>query len=267
MKMSTLKSILFTLLLFSTMALTGQSETVYYVSDFMSVAPGMHDDYRDCERAWKKIHQYKKDQGAIDGWALERITSPGGSDSPYNYVARQRFKSVEQLAAYQDNPYMPENWESLLTDEEIALVKRTSELRTWVKSEVWSTEERILADDADNSKIAVINYFSLPKGKTRADHLKMERDIWMPFHKKRIEAGNMKGWLLLKRELPIGRDYGAQIVTVDVYTDMAQFWEPFDIEAFEKLHPGKSMDDLWKMTMDAGVRSRAEIRRSLDSTN
>lgn len=232
----------------------------------MKVSSEMSGEYRDCERAWKKIHQFKKEQGAIEGWALERIVSPAGSSNDYNYVTRKRFKDVNQLAAYQDNPYMPENWKSLLTEKEIELVNRTNKIRTWVKSEVWSTEERILSEDVDDSQIVVVNHFSIPANKMRSDHMKMERDLWMPVHKKRIKDGSMMGWLLLQRELPIGTDHGASVATVDVYKDMAQFWQPFDEDEFLEVHPGKSMDEIWKETLAAGTRSSAEIRRAIDST-
>lgn len=243
-----------------------QTATVYYSMDYMKVAPSNVTDYLACEKAWKKIHAFKKQAGIIEGWALERVMSPTGTSTEYNFVTRQRYKDRNQLAAAQSKPFMPENWKSLLTADEIALVNRTAELRSYVKNEVWSAEERVLAPDVKEAKISVVNYFTMPSGVSRADHLKMERALWKPFHKSNMEQGKSKGWVLLNRELPMGSDYAYDLITVDLYTDMGQFWAPFDEGTFEKIHPGKSMNDIMKKSRSLGKRGSAEVRRSLDST-
>ncbi len=241
-----------------------EESTNFYSMDYMMVEPGMHDDYRACEKAWKKIHAQNKENGRIESWTLMQIVSPRGSSMPYNYVTRVRFKDRHQMAAYQDNPIMPDNWKSLLTADEIALVDRTSELRTYVKNEILSLEERILADDISDVNIAVVNFFKMPKGVTRADHLKMERDLWMPFHKHGVEKGNIKGWVMMTRALPIGTDYSYDVMTVDLFKDMGHFWEPFDEAGFTQIHAGKSMDDIMEETAAAGSRGKTEIRRRID---
>lgn len=243
------------------------STTRYYVMDYMKVESDNVEAYLACEKAWKKIHLHKVESGAIQGWGLERIVSPLGSTTEYNFVTRQIFKDRNQLAEYQSNRYFPENWESLLTPKEIELVNKTDKLRTHVKSEIWSAEEREMDEDMSNADYAVINYFKIPKDGSRADHLSMERELWMPFHQMKIQEGKMKAWILLNRELPMGSDYDYDVVTVDVYKDLHQFWAPFDEAGFTKLHAGKSMEDLWAKTVEAGTRRSAEIRKSLDSTS
>ncbi len=253
------------LLCISTSILSAQEEpTIYYSMDYMMVMPDMHEDYIACEQAWKKIHAHNKSAGKIESWALMRIFSPSGSSTDYNYVTRTRFKDRHQLAAYQDNPIMPENWESLLTDDEVALVNRTSALRTYVKSELLSSQERILADDISDVGVAVLNFFKMPKGVRRTEHMKMERDLWMPFHKQSVARGKIKGWVMLQRELPMGSDYDYDVVTVDLFKNMEQFWEPFDTDALTKLNPGMSMDDIMKKTIATGNRGRVEIRKRVD---
>lgn len=254
-------------LCFNFAAAQDDQPTIYYSMDYMQVEPGNHKDYLACEKAWKKIHQHQKDAGIIEGWAIEMVLSPGGTDADYNYITRQRFKGEKQLSAYLAQPYMPDNWESLLTADEVALVKRTSELRTWVKNEVWSSVERVLADDIEDAKVVVFNYFGIPEGKRRSEHFKMERDIWMPIHTARVKDGQMKGWVMLNRELPMGSMYDYGVATVDIFKDMDQFWAPFPEDYFEKIHAGKDMDDLWEQTLAVSNRLSAELRLALDSTN
>ena len=256
------------LCLFSFLA-TAQDDTPtsYYAMDYMLVAPGNHADYNACEKAWKKIHEHQKKAGVIESWAIERVVSPGGADADYNYVTRQKFSGEKQLATYMGQPYMPDEWKSLLTAEEVALVNRTRELRTWVKSEVWSNVDRVMSENMDDAKVVVFNYFDIPDGKTRADHFKMERDIWMPVHSARVKDGKMKGWVMLNRELPMGSMYDYGVATVDIYKDMDQFFAPFFEEYFESVHKGKDMEDLWKQTQAVSNRLSAELRVALDSTS
>lgn len=266
--MSILKNSLLTVIvcLIASNVFGQDSATIYYSMDYMKVEPGNTSEYLACEKAWKKIHSLKKEEGAIESWALERVMSPSGSSTAYNFVTRQRFKDRDQLAAYQTGPYFPENWKTLLTEKEIELINRTSELRTYVKGEVWSAEERVLAKDLSDANISVVNYFKIPEGKYRSDHLKMERELWMPFHKQNVEQEKMKAWVLLNRELPMGSDYGYSIITVDVYKDMHQFWEPFDSDGLAKMHPGKSLEEIMNETSEVSIRGSSEIRKAIDST-
>lgn len=246
-------------------AIEAQTTTQYYSIDYMKVAPENQEDYMACEMAWKKIHAEKMRLGLIEGWALERVISPSGTSQEYNYITRQRFKNTDQLAAYQSNPYFPTKWESLLTAEEIELIGRTGELRSLVKGEVWSSADLVLASDISKENFTVFNYFKMPEGMRRADHMEMELSLWKPYHQSQVDQGNRLGWVLLNRELPMGGSYDYDLATVDIFENLEQFWAPFDEDEFERLHPGKTWEDIWNATASKGKRGRAEIRRSLDS--
>ena len=239
--------------------------TTYSLLSYMKVAPGMHQEYLNLEKAWKKIHQAQVKAGKMRAWVLDRVEFAGAS-SEYNYITRQSFQGEAQLAAHMEASGMPDGWKSLLTPEEIALVERTSEIRTWVKSEVWATSERVLADDYKNAKVHVFNFFDFPEGKTRADHVKVEKDIWMPVHKARVNAGTLKGWVLLQMELPYGAAMPYHDATVDIFENMEQMLAPFADDSFSKIHPGKNIDDLMKQTRAASTLLRAEVRVQLDRT-
>lgn len=241
-------------------------EGTYYSFDYMKVEPQNIQDYLKLEKAWKKIHLKKVEEGLIEGWGLARVMSPAGANEAYNFVTRIKFTNKAQLVKSQSMKYMPENWKTLLTPDEIKLVQRTSELRTWVKNEVWSVEERIIADNISESEYLVFNYFDMPKGVRRSTHFNVERNLWKPFHQANIDNGNLLGWLLFNRELPMGSDYDYDVATVDLYKNMEQFWEEFDEGLFTKIHPNKTMEEIWEETMAAGNRIKAELREIIDST-
>lgn len=240
--------------------------TYYNVYSYIKVAPGMDAEYLKLEKAWKKIHAAKKKAGKLESWSLMEVLSPSGASCEYNYVTRNTFKGDDQLAEFFEGQFMPDNWQSLLTPEELALVNRTGEIRTLVKNEVWSTVDQTMAADMSNAKISVFNYFDIPDGKTSADHVKMERDIWKPVHDARIKDGKMKGWVLMRLEFPFGASMPYQDATVDMYTDMKQLLGWSD-DYFEKVHPGKDMAEVWKETTAVATLLKGELRIDIDNLN
>jgi hypothetical protein len=125
--------------------------TNYIVFGYHKVNPGMRDDFLKLAKAWKKIVAYKKKSGMQDDWSISRVVMPAGASSEYDYVTRHSFIGEEQLAGYLGKPFLPENWETLLTLDEIKLVLRAEEIRTYVKGEVWSTLDRTVAADIGKS--------------------------------------------------------------------------------------------------------------------
>ncbi len=249
---------------------TAASDTTRYAHyAYMKVKPGMYDDYLKLEKAWKKIHLANKKAGKLHDWSLAEMVSPSGANAEYDFVCRNTYRGVAALAASYDSDYMAENWKSLLTAEEIALVNRTGEIRTMVKTEVWSVEQGsvLWAADADaKAKIFVFNYFSLPEGKSQDDHTKMEIDLWKPVHAARMKDGHLKGWLVLNLEMPryYGKTVPYQCATVDAYTDLTQLLAPSGSGYVAKVHPTKTQEAIWKQTEDTATLEKADVRMMID---
>ena len=245
-----------------------EAKVNYHVVEYMKVAPENVADYLVLEQAWKKIHQANIKAGKLLLWELTQVLSPIGDHHEYNYITRHLFAGEKQMAAFYDPSYFPENWESLLTKEEVALVNRTSSLRTYVKQEIWMSLEGTFAEDIDKATIQVVNFFSRPEGVSREDHITIERNIWKPFHQARIDAGAMKGWGMFGLLLPMGADMPYQEATVDLYLDMPQlFKEHFGLNPFDygrKVH-GENAQLLYEHTLNSIVLSKAEVRRVIDA--
>lgn len=252
---------------FTTAQTADPAPTRYHVLSYIKVAPGKHAEYLKLEQAWKKIHAAKKKAGRLEGWALLDILAPSGASCEYNYVTRNTFTGNAQLADFFEGQYMPDNWQSLLTPEELGLVNRTDEIRTLVKNEVWSAVDGTMAPDLSDAKISVFNYFDFPEGKTGADHIKMEQDIWKPIHDARVKDGSMKGWVLLQLEFPFGASMPYHHATVDLYKDMNQLLAPWFDAYFAKVHAGKNVADLMKATGEAARLVKGELRMRIDVLN
>lgn len=238
--------------------------THYIVYGYHKLNPGMREDFLKLGKAWKKIVAFKKKSGMQDDWSLARVVLPAGASAEYDYVTRHTFIGEDQLAGYLEKPFLPDNWQSLLSLDEIKIVLRADEIRTYIKGEVWSTVDETLAADIKKSTVAIFNYFKEPPGKTQDDHIKMEKEIWKPIHDARVKDGTMKGWILLSKVMPFGSSTPYDMATIDVYTDMKQYLAPWFDAYFKKVHPGKNLEDLMKQTSDATELLKADVRIVID---
>ncbi len=247
--------------------LMAQDAQGYYSFDYMKVKPGMHDEYLKLEKAWKKIHQANIKAGKYNFWELTQVVYPSGDNAEYNYVTRLNFKGEKQLADYLQNWPSPD-LKTILTPEELALVNRTNEIRTRVKSEVWSNEDLALGKDIDKEKIVVFNYFDFPETGSRADHQRVEREIWKPVHQARINDSKMIGWILIAKQFPWGSAETYHDGTVDLYADWEQLLTSGSpIPYFEKVHAGKDFDKLFAETSAACDLIRQEVRMVVDHSS
>ena len=243
------------------------AQNTYQSFDYMKVEAGNHADYLALEKAWKKIHEYNMKRDKITGWELSRIMSPKGESVEYNYVTRISLKEGKQFEEYMESFPMPKDLTSILSPEEIKLVNRTTELRTYVKNEIYSSIEVILPDGFRDAKIHVFNFFDHPEGKRRADHVKVEKEIWMPVHQARADADKMEGWVMAGLMFPFGADQPYHEVTLDMYKDMTQYMADDSFKPyFEKVHAGKDMDELMEQTRASSRLIKGEVRMVIDKT-
>ncbi len=239
--------------------------TGYLVMAYIKVTTNMGADYLKMEKAFKKLHAARKKEGKLDDWTLWKMVSPSGSAAEYNYVAENYYLNDDQYANAVEGEYMPKDWESLLTAEEVTLVKRRTDFRTIVKTEIWTITESIFSEDwTKNGKIAEFNYITSGVGKTRADHVKMEKDIWMPVHSARIKDGNMTAWWLMNLESPSGSSMPYNSVAVDLYSNMMSYLAVWFGEYFARVHPTKNADDLIKQTRENANHVKIELRMAID---
>lgn len=89
-------------------------------------------------------------------------------------------------------------------------------------------------------------------------YLELEQKAWKPIHQERINKGNLVGWILYE-VMYSGADDAYNYVTINVYADPANLENPFQGIDFEKIHPGKDIDKLFKKT----VNTRTQVRRQL----
>lgn len=250
-------------------AQTSEAPTVYSMIDYMKVEPGMHADYRELEAVWRKIHQANINAGKYFKWVLQEVAFPNGTNASHNYVTRMMFRGEQQLADFMSGPFMPDNLESILTEEELAMLDRTSEIRKLVRKDLFSTAEYMEAEDADfgPGHVAVFNYFASPDGRNMspARHLQVERDHWMAAHQKNIDAGGMMAWVLLTKELPYGDSEPYHSATIDVYRNMQAYLTAASPVAYmQETNSPEQMSKIMQATNEAASLLMAEVRVKVD---
>lgn len=238
----------------------------YSASEYMKVKPGMHAEYLKLEKAWKKIHEANIEAGKYDFWILQSVAYPDGEAQEYNYVTRIRFQDRKQLADYIENFNVPGNLSSILTPEEVALVNRTNEIRTRVKSEVWHTVEREIPENTADNKVVVVNFLDFASTYNPSELERVQREIWKPVEKVLHTEGRQNGWVLIKKDLPQGAAEPYAYATVDMFVSMEQYLSQGDdyMSYFKKAHPGKDVDKLLQETGNACTVYRQELRIILD---
>lgn len=251
-------------------AQTETNPTVYALMDYMHVSPDMHEEYRELEKVWRKIHTANIASGRYQTWVLARVAFPSGTEASHNYVTRIMFRGNDQLASFMedDEGIFPSNIDAILTTEELELVERTSEIRTMVKTEIFSSEEYLEAEGTEfgPGMVTVFNYFGGPNGRNISsnEHLRVERAHWMPMHRANIDAGNMKAWVLLDKVLPYGDSEPYHSATVDMYESMSAYLNSSFLPVIEQMHTEAEINAIFEETEQAASLIRAEVRVELD---
>ena len=244
--------------------ITAQDPPLYVNVNFMKVAFGDGEDYEKLEEIWKKIHGERIKSGQLYNWALYRVISPSGSASEYNYIAMNIYNSEKQLAGHFEGAMIGDHLK-VLTDEEKEWVKRTGDLRTLVKEEVFQRRMHTKVD-GDLEKYIRVNYMKPNEGFTRRDMGEREGEYWKPVHEMAIEQGMLLNWGMYSLEIPYGKNLEYSVVTVDFYKSMEQMLTTDYGSLFPLVHKEKSMEEVMKETRKAGDLVKSEIWKLIDFT-
>jgi hypothetical protein len=224
------------------------------VAEYMKVKPGMWDKYMDCERVWKKIHQYRKDKAMINGWELERLVFPSGTGSEYDFMTVTHFPSWDGI----DNQAWYEQALESLTDDEKKIALAAEDYRDLVKREIWTAGEMAFGKSEKSPKYRVENYMKLPAGGME-DWSKMESEFVKPVHQKNIEKGNRAGWLMAYMILPRGSEQKYDVSTIDFYDNWADM-DNNEGDAWKEVHPDLNWETLDKKFESTRTIVRTEVR-------
>jgi hypothetical protein len=122
---------------------SGPGDFKYLQIDYMKVPQGKDGEYYDVETTvWKPIHNEFIKAGSRVGWSLWGRIFPSGASLDFQYLTVNYFAGWSQIGAADYNDAFNKAHAGKDLD---ALMKRTDDSRTLVKSELWEVIERVAA--------------------------------------------------------------------------------------------------------------------------
>lgn len=246
---------IFSLLLLAALSVNLSAQGPVVVLDYMKVTQDSEGLYLDVEKAWKKIHQKRIEEGLSNGWQLWRNVYAGYGD-PYQYVTINWYENWEQSFAEEPEGF----WDGIFEGSEGEILRKTLESRILVTREVkhqWMT-----AENSRGSKLIQINHMKIFPGKWD-EYLKLEGDIYKPLQEARIEDGQMEHWSLWF-SWPY-KEGQSKIVTVDGFKDAHQMAGGDGKDLLSEVHPGKTWEKLNEKLYSAREVASGEIWELVDA--
>jgi hypothetical protein len=231
-------------------------DTPYVIVEYMKVKPGMQTEYLECEKIWKTIHQYRKGKGLIQGWSLEEVVFPSGTNAEYDYLVVTEYKNWKAMGA--GGSWYAEAMATLAADQR-EIAENATDYRDVVKREIWTAPERAFAKDGGRPLYIIENFMKVPTGGLEA-WLEMETEFVMPVHEKSIALGIRAGWLAGIMVMPRGADYPYQVSTLDFFNT----WEAIDNSedaAWKAIHPDIDWDEAGKRFNAVRTIVKSEVRK------
>lgn len=227
-------------------------EKRYLVFEFIRVDKAKTVDYLEYKGFLSKVYATAVAKGDIAGWDLWSLKS-GSEEDAYQYATITYFDNPVKMMDNND-PHLFFQYakEAFPEMEEAQIAHRISE----------SLNDRDLAIRSFMIEIArTSDSFQLKPGTLASfDLMKAvegnfetyeaaEREVFLPLHEKKIKAGLMENWSLLRTALPTGSQASSTHMTMNVYKDYLQFFNSLEWEDME-------MTDSIQERVEKGLNSR-----------
>ncbi|MBS9525087.1 hypothetical protein KIH41_10900 [Litoribacter ruber] len=238
-------------LCFNTALVFGQ-EKKYMVFEFMKVETGNTINYMDHKDFLERIYKKAVEKGDISGWDFWSLKS--GTDSgEFQYVTVTYYEDpVKMMNGIPLNKLVEYGKEVYDTLNEQQLTKMLKDAETSRDLAVRSYMEEIARTDTEfEMKPGVLASFDLMKAVEGRfeEYEAAEKEVFQPFHQKRIDNDLMGGWRLLRTALPFGSEAKSTHMTMNFYRDYLQFFNSMEYEDLEA-----SEED--KQAVERGLQSR-----------
>lgn len=238
-------------------------QQIFVGVNFIKTHPGKQEQYRQLvEKYGKKVNEYLFKNQNLLGWYWYQILMPTGSSADFDYAV---VNVTGSLASLLDFPMsMKDIYKKVfpeMTDKMISDVQtQFDECRHIVRREIYTPVQGAHTDEAPNappSKYMEVDLMHPAAGKT-ADYIKMEKEIFLPLHKERMNMGILKGWGLYEKIMPVDTKMEYEYVTVNFYDDLNKLGDGY-AESVKKLYPQKDMGVMFNETEATRTMKQSSI--------
>jgi hypothetical protein len=200
-------------------------DPLYLTFELMKVDEGMDSDYWETETFWEKLHEQRVKNGEIIGWDLWTL-SPSGTGQGHQYMTVTLFNDpVKMMSGANLNEAMDAAYPNMPQNERDQKMTQTIESRD-LAVRIFLVEISDSGSDYEMplGTIGQINFMKAKPGQNGA-YEDMESKMFKSIHNKRIEAGLLESWGLLRNMLGYGTEAYASHITVDMYRDWNQYFK------------------------------------------
>lgn len=114
-------------------------------------------------------------------------------------------------------------------------------------------------------KYALFEFFKLEQGKG-AEHRQVERELWAPVHRERLNRGLIKSWSLWNVRFSGGPNSEYDRVTITTFDKFTDVEGSYPAEVFTKVHPNLKVEELTARTLATRKQARIEMVALVDGT-
>ncbi|MDN3670294.1 hypothetical protein QWY93_13535 [Echinicola jeungdonensis] len=227
----------------------------YLVIEFIKVDSDNMVDFSEAKGFLEGIYKEAVKQGEIEGWDLWTLQS-GPERGEFQYVTITYYDDPvkmmngmtdDNLQAYAERAHSTDMSEQQL---ELAVDKSVNNRDLALRA--YMVEIAHTKDDFE-MKPGVLASFDLMKAAEGRfnEYEQMEKQLYLPFHQKKIEADMMGSWRLLRTAVPMGSEAEYTHMTLNFYDNYMQF---FNAQEYEDLEASEER----QMAMEEGLKSREQ---------
>lgn len=227
------KILLFSLLAIFLSPVTFSQDNRYLVFDFIKVETGQTVDFLEYKEFLNKVYQQAANNGDIAGWDFWSLQN-GSNNEDFQYAAITYFNDpVNMMNGLSDQKFVEIAKEAYPDMDEMQItekIKQSLNIRDLaVRSymvEIAKTNEEI------EIKPGMLASFDLMKAaEGRFDEYETaEKEVFLPLHEKKIDAGFMESWSLLRTAFPSGSEAKSTHMTLNIYANYMQFFNSLEYE-------------------------------------
>jgi len=236
-----------------------QTPHTYGNIDFNKVAPANVNDYLMLEgKIWKPVQQEHINQGGLKGWFVFRVWF-AGTGSDYNYVVMEQYDSFDGMTFPYSGDIISRVHPGM---DEAEMMDKTLKARDIVRAQ---SVERIamLRPEANNypCKYVSVYYLDVEADEVSA-YEKMEQEVWLPVHKKRIQAGLCSGWDLYKIVIPNGESVPFKYMSMEWFNEFGGVTAVDQLDplpVIQKNFPETPAEEIYNKSLDLRTVYRKEL--------
>lgn len=227
------KLLLFSLLALFLSSVSYSQENRYLVFEFIKVETGQTVDYLEYKEFLNKIYQQAASNGDIAGWDFWSLQT-GANNEDFQYATITYFNDpVNMMNGLAEDKFIeiakqafPEMDEAQISEK----IKQSFDHRDLAVRSYMVEIGRSEGDfDIKPGMLASFDLMKAAEGRFE-EYEKAEKEVFLPLHEKKIDAGFMESWSLLRTAFPAGSEAKSTHMTLNIYSNYMQFFNSLEYE-------------------------------------